>query len=184
MRKFIRLSSANPFHSNNQRTRSKEVCVEIQGNFPAGKVGISGRTTVRNGLQPASLRATKDMTRMHNKLCRLPLRLLLQRWYAAVSTRSACCQRWRHRSLWYVTAHFNFSIPHHESLRQRISGVMLLNLKKHFFSSMTSLTWRTMALLQAYQRERSSLTVPLYHQRECNLNQTKSSKSTLSPFHS
>lgn len=40
-----------------------------------------------------------------------------------------------------------------------------------------------MALLRAYQKERSSLTVPLYHQRECNLNQTKSSKSTLSPFH-
>ena len=144
-------------------------------------MGISERTTVSNGLQPASLRATKDMTRMHNKLCRLPLRLLLQRWYAAVSTRSACCQRWRHRSLWYVTAHFNFSIPHHESLRQRISGVML---RTNFFSFMTSLTWRTMALLRAYQKERSSLTVPLYHQRECNLNQTKSSKSTLSPFHS
>lgn len=56
LRKCLLPAQFNPFPSINLRNRSKDVCVEIQGNFPAGKVGISERATEISSLQPTLLR--------------------------------------------------------------------------------------------------------------------------------
>jgi hypothetical protein len=56
LRKCSLPSQFNPFPLNNLRNRSKDVCVEIQGNFPVGKVGISERATGSSSLQQTLLR--------------------------------------------------------------------------------------------------------------------------------